>query len=113
LRPRLAAGVPLLAVRLDDLPCFVSGPGVLEGLHCSLWSNFGRRRTPKGSNAEGPDASASGPPCCSSYLTSSKILKIGMYMATIIEPTMAPRPAIIRGSMSAVRDSVVASTSWS
>ena len=47
------------------------------------------------------------------YLIRSKILKIGMYNATIIEPTMPPRKAIISGSIRAVSDSVVDSTSWS
>ncbi len=47
------------------------------------------------------------------YLIISKILKIGMYMATIMLPTIAPRKAIMSGSISAVSDSVVASTSWS
>ena len=43
----------------------------------------------------------------------SKILKIGMYSAMIIDPTMPPRTAIMSGSMSAVSCSVVDSTSWS
>ena len=44
---------------------------------------------------------------------SSNTLKIGMYKAMIIDPTMPPRKAIISGSMSAVSASVVASTSSS
>lgn len=47
------------------------------------------------------------------YSMRLKIEKIGMYSATIIEPTTSPRKAIIRGSMSEVRASVVASTSSS
>src|SRR4051794_14470220 len=47
------------------------------------------------------------------YLTRSKILKIGMKRATIMEPTTPPRKAIISGSIRAVSASVVASTSWS
>ncbi len=47
------------------------------------------------------------------YWMRSKTLKIGMYSATIIPPTMPPRNAIMSGSMSAVSASVVASTSWS
>lgn len=43
----------------------------------------------------------------------SKTLKIGMYRATIIDPTTPPRKAIIRGSIMAVSDSVVVSTSSS
>lgn len=48
-----------------------------------------------------------------SYLTRSKMLKIGMYKATIMPPMIDPRTTIIKGSMSAVSCSVVASTSWS
>ena len=44
---------------------------------------------------------------------SSNTLKIGMYRAMIIDPTMPPRKAIMSGSMSAVSASVVASTSSS
>ena len=44
---------------------------------------------------------------------SSNTLKIGMYNAMIIDPTMPPRNAIISGSIRAVNASVVASTSSS
>ena len=44
---------------------------------------------------------------------SSKILKIGMYSAMTMKPTMPPRNSIITGSTSVVSASVVASTSWS
>jgi hypothetical protein len=47
------------------------------------------------------------------YLIRSKILKMGMYRAMIIDPMMPPSMAIMSGSISAVNDSVVASTSWS
>ena len=47
------------------------------------------------------------------YLIRSKILKMGMYRAMIIDPMMPPSTAIISGSIRAVRASVVASTSWS
>jgi hypothetical protein len=112
LRPRLAAGVPLLAVRLDDLPCFVRCRPGLEHRSGSVRSNFrwqGECTKDRAPRARSPVSSCG---ACG-YLTSSKILKIGMYIATIIDPTIAPRPAIISGSMRAVSDSVVASTSWS
>lgn len=48
-----------------------------------------------------------------SHSIRSKTLKIGIYKAMIIAPTIAPTKAIIRGSISEVRASVVASTSAS
>ena len=49
----------------------------------------------------------------SGYWISSKILNMGMYSATTIDPTMPPSTAIIRGSSIAVSDSVIAVTSES
>ena len=49
----------------------------------------------------------------SDYWMSSNTPKMGMYKAMIMPPMMAPRTAIIRGSMSEVSASVVDSTSWS
>jgi len=94
------------------LPASSGLPGDLSLFRCSLRSNFpAYARGDRAPQAHGPlvaDRSS-----VAGYLTSSKILKMGMYIATIIDPTMPPRPAIISGSMSAVNDSVVASTSWS
>ncbi len=47
------------------------------------------------------------------HLTRSKMLKIGMYRATIMPPMIDPRTTIMRGSINDVSCSVVASTSWS
>lgn len=47
------------------------------------------------------------------YLIRSNTLKIGMYSATIIAPTMAPTTAIMIGSMREVRALTLASTSAS
>ena len=41
------------------------------------------------------------------------MLKIGRYIAMIIDPTTPPSIAIMSGSIRLVRASVVASTSWS
>lgn len=47
------------------------------------------------------------------YWINSNTLKMGMYKAMIIAPTMPPTTAIISGSIKDVRASVVASTSAS
>ena len=49
----------------------------------------------------------------SSYLIRSKTPKMGIYIAMIMEPMIAPMTTIMIGSMSDVSASVVASTSWS
>lgn len=49
----------------------------------------------------------------SAHFTRSKILNIGMYRQISMLPIMEPTTAIMIGSMSDVRASVVASTSWS
>jgi hypothetical protein len=99
-----------------------------------------RMRGPSASDAQGPDTQIAtdgaetgrfhhaerggpalwaDPPRCvpnlrpPTYLMRSKILKMGMYRAMIIDPTRPPRIAIMMGSMSAVSWSVVDSTSWS
>ena len=71
------------------------------------------RRRPGPGDAPDPGRGRACSVAESVYLIRSKILKIGMYRAMIIAPTMPPRNAIISGSISAVSDSVVASTSWS
>ena len=49
--------------------------------------------------------------CTTLYSISSNIWNIGMYMATIMPPTIPPITTIINGSMIEVRDFTVASTS--
>lgn len=61
-----------------------------------------------GIGRSGPDSGSQ-----SSQPMSSNTLKIGMYSAMIIDPTIPPRKAIISGSINAVSASVVASTSAS
>jgi hypothetical protein len=60
-----------------------------------------------------PPTPEAGPGPAAGHSTSSMTLKIGMYSAMTIDPTMPPRTPIISGSISAVSDSVVDSTCWS
>lgn len=56
-------------------------------------------------------ASAKRPRDPGAYSTSSKILNIGRYIATMMPPTMPPTTTIINGSMIEVSALTVASTS--
>lgn len=73
----------------------------------------GERNTPTPGGSGGNSSPARGVAESRSYLMRDVIWKIGRYSATIIPPTTTPRNAMSNGSMRAVRDSVVASTSAS
>ena len=101
----------MLAVRLNDT-YFIGGRRAMVERTCEISRPVAaepyaeQRRPPaRPANDAARDAAA--------YWMRSKTLKIGIYIAMIIDPTIAPRKAIINGSMSAVSASVVASTSWS
>jgi hypothetical protein len=109
LRPRLAAGLPLLRYKVSATN-LISAPG---GGHFRKSKTFllRKKRMKRGPHRRrGPLLENSGPDY---YLMSSKILNIGMYRAMTMDPTIPPKKAIMIGSISATRDSVIDSTSWS
>jgi hypothetical protein len=96
-----------------DDPVLSTGPQnflTCTGVHPNGFVRTADDPRPRGSGGRAADRPAVP---AADYLMRSKILKIGMYRAMIIDPMMPPSTAIISGSISAVRDSVVASTSWS
>ncbi|CAN5700954.1 hypothetical protein BH20ACT23_BH20ACT23_06700 [soil metagenome] len=108
LRPRLATGLPLLRYKVPATRQ-ISGS---RRRHFRKPNDISSNRSLKGKEAQRLTARAS-PGTSIGYLINSKILNIGMYRAMTIAPTMPPRKAIMIGSISDTRDSVIDSTSWS
>lgn len=115
MRPRLTTGVLFTDRWLDDSAVIDRGKAELESANQVRIARHSPRQRWAEGRAESPARVAFRAQWWSSCqpLIRLKILKIGMYNATIIEPMMPPNSAIISGSISAVNDSVVDSTSWS